>query len=628
MELGFRSSPPLVCLTPASEKSSREGEKEASASKDEVGQEHKSKAKSRPRKRSRSRARARARALSSPPEDSVRVEVVESKNALDVKVQDSASLIREKDSTVVESSPVAGSVEEGSQLEEGEISGEEVEDLVQGSKESQNEMYVQEEEKSMWLTKHSKNFQRALRQHKLWEASGAVGKPPKSARLLDRVKRFDPGRLGSGPNICHHRSTDLSPNNRANSTLPTPSAASQLTTQPQSTSTQITNTTIVDIEPTQCTAESFQAEVVMSGPQHQTPIILLHTITFASIKQSQKRTRLLKRVRPEMRRRKTGRTEPVRPLTQRLMSLDTTFSIPPGRPRSLWSSKTELTATDSVSLGLSSSIDASRSAKLLATKPRTSFSQREGLHKRGPLKPLVHREIDDVDSLLPFESLEDGLIRREVSELEGTSRRSASGEYRRENGQSESAAERGGRSAARELRRNTAKNPICLTRASARVKLLLCTASAQAISAWTRRTPLSCESTRIKGRVDSLAVVVVTVVPITPAAWFQPFIIQRIDGELIRSPANRASGNSFEVVIAASGEERVIINLRGRKNLIHTTRPGRSGWVKLREHVIKPRVELSRVYPSRDELNRLLEHYPSLSQAARVSTQPQPSPTT
>ncbi|CAF1998073.1 unnamed protein product, partial [Brassica napus] len=165
---------------------SQEGEKEASASKDEVGQEHKSKAKSRPRKRSRSRARARARALSSPPEDSVRVEVVESKNALDVKVQDSASLIREKDSTVVESSPVAGSVEEGSQLEEGEISGEEVEDLVQGSKESQNEMYVQEEEKSMWLTKHSKNFQRALRQHKLWEASGAVGKPPKSARLLDR----------------------------------------------------------------------------------------------------------------------------------------------------------------------------------------------------------------------------------------------------------------------------------------------------------------------------------------------------------------------------------------------------------------------------------------------------------
>ncbi|CAN7079329.1 unnamed protein product, partial [Brassica oleracea var. botrytis] len=165
---------------------SQEGEKEASAAKDEVGQEHKSKAKSRPRKRSRSRARARARALSSPPEDSVGVEVVESKNALDVKVQDSASLIREKDSTVVESAPVAGSVEEGSQLKEGEISGEEVEDLVQGSKESQNEMYVQEEEESMCLTKHSKNFRRALRQHKLWEASGAVGKPPKSARHLDR----------------------------------------------------------------------------------------------------------------------------------------------------------------------------------------------------------------------------------------------------------------------------------------------------------------------------------------------------------------------------------------------------------------------------------------------------------
>ncbi|CAN6831135.1 unnamed protein product [Brassica oleracea] len=50
---------------------------------------------------------------------------------------------------------------------------------------SQNEVHFQEEEESLWLTKHSKNFRRALRQHKLWESLGAVGKPPKSARLLD-----------------------------------------------------------------------------------------------------------------------------------------------------------------------------------------------------------------------------------------------------------------------------------------------------------------------------------------------------------------------------------------------------------------------------------------------------------
>ncbi|KAG2275857.1 hypothetical protein Bca52824_058412 [Brassica carinata] len=71
-----------------------------------------------------------------------------------------------------------------------------------------------------------------------------------------------------------------------------------------------------------------------------------------------------------------------------------------------------------------------------------------------------------------------------------------------------------------------AKNPICLIRASARVKLLVCTASEHAISAWTRRTPLSCawtrrtplscKSTRITCRVDSLAVVVVTVVLMIP----------------------------------------------------------------------------------------------------------------
>ena len=124
------------------------------------------------------------------------VAVAKSRSDLGVKVQDYASLFRVKESTTVESEPVVEPVEEpvedGYQLEEGEIKGAEVEELGQGAMVSQNEVHFQEEEESLWLTKHSKNFRRALRQHKLWESLGAVGKPPKSARFLDRV--FSSGR--------------------------------------------------------------------------------------------------------------------------------------------------------------------------------------------------------------------------------------------------------------------------------------------------------------------------------------------------------------------------------------------------------------------------------------------------
>lgn len=67
---------------------------------------------------------------------------------------------------------------------------------------------------------------------------------------------------------------------------------------------------------------------------------------------------------------------------------------------------------------------------------------------------------------------------------------------------------------------DTTKNPICLTRASAIVNLLFFMASAHAISEWTRCTPLSCTSTRTTGRVESLAVVVVIVVPMTPPIFY------------------------------------------------------------------------------------------------------------
>ena len=43
-----------------------------------------------------------------------------------------------------------------------------------------------DEDKSLWLTKHSKNYRRALRQMAFWEAAGVVGTPPKSSKLLIR----------------------------------------------------------------------------------------------------------------------------------------------------------------------------------------------------------------------------------------------------------------------------------------------------------------------------------------------------------------------------------------------------------------------------------------------------------
>lgn len=61
------------------------------------------------------------------------------------------------------------------QLEEGEISEESGAGVKNGDEVSREVTEVSiEEEKSLWLTKHSKNYRRALRQFEYWKASGAV----------------------------------------------------------------------------------------------------------------------------------------------------------------------------------------------------------------------------------------------------------------------------------------------------------------------------------------------------------------------------------------------------------------------------------------------------------------------
>ncbi|CAF2054232.1 unnamed protein product [Brassica oleracea var. botrytis] len=52
-----------------------------------------------------------------------------------------------------------------------------------------------DEEDEVWFTKHSKKYRRALRQHESWEASGAVGSPPKSAKFLMRANTSG-GKIG------------------------------------------------------------------------------------------------------------------------------------------------------------------------------------------------------------------------------------------------------------------------------------------------------------------------------------------------------------------------------------------------------------------------------------------------
>lgn len=81
------------------------------------------------------------------------------------------------------------------QLEEGEICEDVVpavdekpqksEVSIEAIQENQSQLDKKEED-SMWFTKHSKNYRRAVRQLESWKASGAVGLPPKSARFLTR----------------------------------------------------------------------------------------------------------------------------------------------------------------------------------------------------------------------------------------------------------------------------------------------------------------------------------------------------------------------------------------------------------------------------------------------------------
>lgn len=143
-------------------------------------EEEKKMRRARSRSRRRSRSRARIRALSSPPEMLVMGEVKQSvEDEVAVKV---GTLAYEEKSVV--KADVSGCsnkplIIDETQLEEGEIrdSYEEEKDLT---------LETTEEEGSLWLTKHSKQYRRALRQVERWKASGSVGTPPKSHRFLTR----------------------------------------------------------------------------------------------------------------------------------------------------------------------------------------------------------------------------------------------------------------------------------------------------------------------------------------------------------------------------------------------------------------------------------------------------------
>lgn len=152
----------------------------------EEGQLKKSRARSRSHKRSQSRTRARARALSSPPEAGSSevlafpvTAVVESK-AKELEV--SSVVVCEQTQSVKGSEAVT----EVHQLEEGEICEVEEVGVVQAAECSKGVQSNLVEEESVWFTKHSKNYRRALRKHNVWLAEGAVGSPPKSSRFLTR----------------------------------------------------------------------------------------------------------------------------------------------------------------------------------------------------------------------------------------------------------------------------------------------------------------------------------------------------------------------------------------------------------------------------------------------------------
>ncbi|XP_018488016.2 uncharacterized protein LOC108858615 [Raphanus sativus] len=146
------------------------------------------KARSRSRRRSRSRARNRVRALSSPPESKGVSSIAPLVEVEHDEVPQKGNLVGEKEVSrkrgsnfSKEDSDVAVS-----QLEEGEISIDPGAERAECLEKSQNIVTEQQADNPLWFTKHSKSYRRALRQMANWKASGAIGSPPKSAKLLTR----------------------------------------------------------------------------------------------------------------------------------------------------------------------------------------------------------------------------------------------------------------------------------------------------------------------------------------------------------------------------------------------------------------------------------------------------------
>ena len=131
----------------------------------------KKKKNSRSRSRRRSRSREKARALSSPPE------VLEITNN-EIRVR---SVLEVRGDEVQESRITKN--QEDDNIEKKDLSEElRRSEKVKGKKQIQYDPGEEEEdEKSPWITKHSKAYRRAMRQMELWKASGGIGTPIKSS---------------------------------------------------------------------------------------------------------------------------------------------------------------------------------------------------------------------------------------------------------------------------------------------------------------------------------------------------------------------------------------------------------------------------------------------------------------
>lgn len=148
--------------------------------------EAKLKQRARSRSRRRSRSRAKARALSSPPEVlKIGDGFLQSQEEVQKSQQDNLPVVEVKESSQRDLS-VNTSETATSQLEEGEI--EVVSEVGQCSDKAPDPGTAdsQEQDTSVWFTKNSRSYRRALRQFNEWKVNGAVGSPPKSSKLLLR----------------------------------------------------------------------------------------------------------------------------------------------------------------------------------------------------------------------------------------------------------------------------------------------------------------------------------------------------------------------------------------------------------------------------------------------------------